>query len=244
MKAIVTYYSAQQNLAVILSLLQAQLVPPEEIIVIDTSPTKSGLDICQKFNSNNVPIKVECARVGVYEAWNRGIDIAGKDSDVVIMNDDLIIPINFIDVLSLVAENSQVYCLVPETPEKSHYKDRIDRKFEFYAKLPEEVADIELTNWMPGFCFMLKKECIRDVGIFDDKHYKVWFGDDDYQARILKTAVKNNVFGIIKINSMFVYHFGGKSYQYQSKDVKRLIDRDRKYYVKKYAEKPKAVVEE
>lgn len=239
MKAIVTYYSAQHNLVAILTLLQAQLVQPEEIIIIDTSPDKSGLEIAQKFTTNSgVPIKVECARVGIYEAWNRGLDLAGE-SDVVIMNDDLIIPINFIDVLGLMATNTNAYCIVPKTPAKDHYMNRVSVKFNFYARLPETSNDIEVVEWMPGFCFYLSKECVKNVGNFDDKHFKCWFGDDDYQTRIKKVANKNTTIPILRINSMFVYHFGGKSYEYQSKAVQKIITRDRKAYAKKHLKKNK-----
>jgi len=69
--------------------------------------------------------------------------------------------------------------------------------------------------------------------MFDSKHYKCWFGDDDYQDRIKKKAKKNNVIPIFRINSLFVYHYGGKSYKYQSKEVQKLIIKDRKAYAKK-----------
>jgi GT2 family glycosyltransferase len=239
MKAIITYYSAEQNLAVMLSLLQAQMVQPFEIILIDTSPNKTGLDVAQKFNANTgCPIKVECARVGINEAWNRGIDLAEGD-DVVIMNDDLLIPINFIDVLGLVAANTNAYAIVPMTPANTHYSNRVDVKFEYFARLPENPSDIEIVGWMPGFCFYLSKECIKEVGLFDDKHFKCWFGDTDYERRIKIEAEKNNVIPILRINSMFVYHYGGKSYEYQSKEVQKIINRDRKSYAKKYPPKNK-----
>lgn len=237
MKAIITYYSAQQNLTALLVLLQAQMVQPEEIIIVDTSPQKTGLEVAQKFTSNSrVPVKVECARVGIYEAWNRGIDLAG-DSDVVIMNDDLLIPLNFIDVLGLVALNVNAYCLVPNTPSREHYKDRVDVQFDYYARLPEKKGDISMANWMPGFCFYLSKKCIKEVGLFDEKHFKCWYGDTDYENRIKKMAQKNKVIPIIKIDSMFVYHYGGKSYKYQTKEVQKIINKDRKSYGKKYNRK-------
>jgi len=244
MKAIITYYNARENLAVLLTQLQAQLVQPEEIIIIDTSPTKSGLEVAQRFNANSgVPVKVECARCGIYEAWNRGIDLAG-DSDVVIMNDDLLIPMNFIDVLGLVALNSPTYCIVPDTPAKEHYKDKVDERFGFYSRLPESVEDLEVVDWMPGFCFMLKKEAIKEIGVFDEKHFKCWFGDDDYQNRLIKAGKKNNVFPILKIKPLRVYHYGGSSYEYKSKEVQRIIDKDRKSYAKKYPKITQKPVEE
>ena len=235
MKTIITYHSAKDNLAVLLTLLQAQMVMPEEIIVIDTSADKSGLEVVQKFTNrkSGVPVKVECSRVGIYTAWNLGIDLAGEDCDVLIMNDDLLVPLNFIDILGLVAMNVKAYAIVPNTPKREHYSSIVDMPFDFYAKMPENGEDIDIVDWMPGFCFYLSKECIKDVGLFDDKHYKCWFGDDDYQNRIKKKALKNNIIPIFRINSMFVYHYGGKSYKYQSKEVKNLIIKDRKNYAKK-----------
>jgi GT2 family glycosyltransferase len=228
-KAIITYHNNDTGLAVTLASLQAQIIPPEEIIVIDTSPTKSGLDICQRYATNSVPIKVECARVGIYEAWNRGIDLAGV-SDVVILNDDLLLPLNFIDILALVRENVPALCIVPQTPNKDHYKDKVDAEFRWYSPLPQSEGDLEAVKWMPGFCFMLTAECVKQVGLFDTK-YKVWFGDDDYQQRILKTA--KGVVPILRINPLQVYHYGGTSYHYKSKEVQRQIDRDRKLFLKR-----------
>lgn len=239
MRAIITYHKDKQHLAVLLTLLQAQMVLPEEIIIIDTSSDKSGLEIARKFSANNeVKIKVECAQVGIYEAWNKGINLA-NGSDVVIMNDDLLIPINFIDVLGLVSINTSAYCIVPNTPKREHYSDKVDVSFPFYARLPETPDDISISDWMPGFCFYLSNKCVQDVGIFDESHFKCWFGDNDYEDRLKKVGKKNNIIPILKINSMFIYHFGGKSYQYQNKEVQSLINKDRKAYAKKHPNKIK-----
>jgi len=151
----------------------------------------------------------------------------------------LILPINFIDVLGLVAANTNAYCIVPMTPKREHYMNRVNTKFDFYARLPETPDDIEVVEWMPGFCFYLSKECIEKVGIFDTKHFKVWFGDEDYQTRIKKVANKNTTIPVLRINSMFVYHYGGKSYKYQTKAVQKIITRDRKAYAKKHKKKNK-----
>ena len=215
-----------------LTLLQAQVTPLEEIIVIDTSPTKTGLEIAQRFTTHIVPVKVECARVGIYEAWNRGIDLAGE-SDVLIMNDDLIVPINLTDIIQLVEDATLAYCIVPATPDKDHYKPYVDMTLGFYATVPEVAGDVVRVKWMPGFCFYLSKQCVKDVGTFDTK-FQVWYGDDDYQARIHKKAEETGNIAIVGVPSTFVYHFGGKSYKYQSKEVQKKINKDRKLFLKKY----------
>lgn len=232
MRAIVTHYSDLNGLTAMLVLLQAQVTPLEEIIVIDTSPTKTGLEIAKRFNTNTIPMKVECASIGIYEAWNRGIELAGE-SDVLIMNDDLIIPINLTDVLQLVEDATHAYCVVPNTPDKSHSKPYVNMSLGFYSQAPETVKDVVLVKWMPGFCYFLSKQCVKDVGNFDIK-YKVWFGDDDYQARIHAKAKETGNIAIVGVPGTFVYHYGGKSYAYQSKEVQKKIAKDRKLFFKKY----------
>lgn len=261
MKAIVTYYSDKTGLAVTLATLQAQTLPPEAIIVIDTSPDKSGLDIARRYNTNTTPVVVECARVGIYEAWNRGIEIA-NGSDVLIMNDDLVFPLNTVAILDLARKNVNAYSFVPVTPGKAHYADRVTLPFLWESPAPVVVDDkneyhfdytrLTRVSWMPGFCFMLTKECIRDVGLFDTR-YEVWYGDDDYQNRLFDQCFKlgKSIIeemekdknskadeflpeAIIQVDDLHVYHFGGTSYKYKSAPVKKKIQKDLKFYKKRW----------
>lgn len=229
---IVPFYSNETGLAVTLATLQAQLVPPKAIIVVDTSDDKSGLKIAQRYNTNTIPVIVEVAKVGIYEAWNRGIDLAGY-SDVLIINDDLLLPMNFIDVLQVSRKAVPGLAYVPTTPPRDHYKPKVDVEFQWYAEVPSNISQFAQTPWMPGFCFMLTKEAIKEAGVFD-LHFKVWFGDDDYQRRLIETANKLNTNGIVVIRTLYAYHFGGTSYQYLDKKVQRRINQDRKSFTRKY----------
>src|SRR5690606_11068683 len=88
---IIPYHSNQTGLTAVLMNLQSQIVTPDRIIIIDTSKDKSGLSIATRYSTNNIPILVECAQVGIYEAWNKGITLA-EDHDVLIINDDVLLP--------------------------------------------------------------------------------------------------------------------------------------------------------
>jgi GT2 family glycosyltransferase len=229
---IITYHSNIQHLVSILNNFQAQLLPPKKIIIIDTSPNKSGLDTAQKFNTGPSEVIVECAKVGIYEAWNRGIDLAGSD-DVFICNDDLILPLNITDVLLIAKVSVQALCYVPVTPPKDHSANFVKGNFYWYAGIPQSMADFAYTDWMPGFCFYLTRKAIEEIGTFDTK-FKVWFGDDDYQSRLLDAGKRNHMYGIVRLETAYVYHYGGKSYRYQTKEVQDLIGQDRDYFAKKY----------
>lgn len=229
---IVTYHSNVSHLVSILINLQSQLVPPKRIIVMDTSVNKSGLDVATRFNTNNCEIIVECAQVGIYEAWNRGIELAGSD-DVIICNDDLLLPINFIDVMCMSADSIDALCFVPVTPPKDHYYDTVALPYTWFAGVPYTFKDFSATNWFCGFCFYLKRSTINEIGTFDTK-FKVWFGDDDYEARLHNHGFEKEKLSIVRLDTCFVYHYGGKSYKYQSEPIQKLIDEDRTYFAEKY----------
>lgn len=229
---IIPFHKNETGLAVLLATLQAQLVPPKAIIVIDTSPTKRGLEIANRYNTNTIPVIVEVAQVGIYEAWNRGIDLAGE-SDVLIINDDVLLPLNFIDVLQVSRKAIPGLAFVPATPPRDHYKPIVDVDFQWYGEVPTKIEQFYQTQWLPGFCFMLTKEAVKKVGTFDTR-FKVWYGDDDYQRRLIETAEKLDTNGIVIITCLYAYHYGGQSYQYLDKKVQRRIAQDRKSFIRKY----------
>jgi len=67
-----------------------------------------------------------------------------------------------------------------------------------------------------------------------DTRFKVWYGDDDYQRRLIETAEKLDTNGIVIITTLYAYHYGGQSYQYLDKKVQRRIAQDRKSFTRKY----------
>jgi GT2 family glycosyltransferase len=231
---IIPFHSNETGLAVTLATLQAQLVPPKAIIVIDTSKDKSGLPIAQRYTTNNVPIVVEVAQVGIYEAWNKGIELAG-DSDVLIINDDLLLPMNFIDVLMVCRQAVPGLAYVPLTPRKDHYQSGVDVDFPWYCPDPRTLTidDFAQTDWLPGFCFLLTKEAVKEVGQFDTR-FQVWYGDDDYQKRLIAKGREMDINPIVLVKSLYAYHYGGTSYKYLDKAVVRKIGKDRRKFTAKY----------
>lgn len=229
MKVIVTHYSDVLGLTATLIMLQSQMELPEEIIVVDTSPNKTGLEVARRFNYNLVPIKVVCQKVQIYQAWNIGLEMAGE-ADVLIINDDLIMPLNLIKKLNYVLDKEKPYCVVPMTVEREFSCPGIDREFKPYSG---EVSWPIERDWMPGFCFALSKECLKQIGRFDE-NFKIWYGDTDYEYRIKMTAKENGIKGILQETNTFVYHFGGKSQKYQDEKILKQIAKDRDYYYKKY----------
>lgn len=236
LSVIVPYHRNQTGLAVTLATLQAQIVPPKAIVVIDTSRNKSGFDIARRYATRGeVPVVVEVApRAGIYEAWNKGLSIVGEE-DTLIINDDLLMPLNFIDILSFSRAAVPALAYAPVTPPREHYRPDVDVDFAWWNEVPSRPEHFSQADWLPGFCFMLTREALSLVGHFDDG-FKVWFGDDDYQERLKAMAKRANLPAIVRINTLYAYHYGGRSYHYQTKTIQAKIDKDRAYFADKYGE--------
>lgn len=237
---IIPYNKNETGLAVLLATLQAQLIPPQKIIIVDTSGNHSGYSIAKRYYTNTVDVVVEYVKgANIYEAWNRGIDLA-KGLDCIIINDDVLVPMNFVDVMYTTGKITKAYCIVPETPSKEHYKKTVDMPYSWWAAVPDlKKQELEAVQWMPGFVYMLTAKCIKEVGVIDNK-FKIWYGDDDYQTRILKRAAEVGGIGIVKVKSAFVYHYGGSSYKYNSNpELMKIINEDKNYYIAKWSKELK-----
>lgn len=229
--AVIPYHSNRDGLVATLIGLQSQVVPPDLIVLIDTSKDKSGLTVARRYSTHDVPIVVENATCTIYEAWNKGIELSGGGADVLFLNDDLLFPQNLIDILLGVTERVPALAIAPLTPPREHSAKVVTEDFAWYSDVD---ARLSLGTWLPGFCFLLRAECIQEVGLFDER-FKVWYGDTDYQRRIEEYVEDTSLVGIARMDSLFVYHYGGSSYNYKDKKIKGQIAKDLSHYEKKYA---------
>lgn len=230
---IIPYHKNIIGLTTSLILLQNQTILPEHIVVIDTSKDKSGVNISQFLYYGNVPITVEYAQVNITKAWNKGIDIAKRfnhNTNYWIINDDLIFPINSIEIFQFAISSQKSICYVPETPDRYHKARVITVDFNSKQDGPFEIIE---TNWMPGFCFLLTKTAINNVGLFDED-LEIWYSDTDYQERVKKYSKDKFPISIGLIKNFYVYHYGGLSYRYTKEEVIEKIAEDRLKFNKKY----------
>lgn len=237
---IITYHNNDTGLAVTIHNLQSQLICPKLIIVVDTSPDRRGLAIADRYNTERTKIVViHKANLPIYSAWNMGIEVATKalpDCHVLILNDDVLLPMNAIDLFDQATKYLNALCFVPITPPATHYSRTVDLPFDHYAQVPVDVKQYSEFSWMPGFCFLLTREAINTVGLFDEQ-FTVWYGDDDYQRR-LKEAEQPDYASIVRIDTLFVFHYGGSTFDYE-KDPKTqaAIMEDKEKFVTKYPQK-------
>ncbi|MFA5300338.1 MAG: hypothetical protein WC389_19310 [Lutibacter sp.] len=227
--AIIPYHKNELGLVSVLINLQAQARPHDltTVIIVDTSENQKGKEIAQRYLSRS-PINayVVVKPLHIYQSWNEGIKLA-ENMDCLIINDDILMPNNFLQNLSrsrFLCPKS--LCFVPRTPVMSYVGTYPPSCFSWQSVPVIYPSQLKPTGWMPGFVFYLTAECIKKVGLFDEKML-VWYGDNDYGRRIKQQ-------GEITMLPDYVYHYGNQSYNYFDPVIKKQIYRDREYYLEKW----------
>ena len=207
-----------------------------EIILIDNGSndgTKSWLDTRKDIIAIKNPIVS-----GLAAAWNLGIKraIADNCDFILVLNNDLILSVNTIDNLVKRFENGDII-MVTGTNDQSI-------SIEEMSKLEKVYDENEPINPHPDFsCFMINKNFIEKVGLFDENFLVAYFEDNAMHADIAMLGFGNEA---IAITSATYYHLASqtiKNNPHLIPIIENAFKHNRAYFIEKYGCEPKGDIE-
>ncbi|MBI4743224.1 MAG: glycosyltransferase [Actinobacteria bacterium] len=138
---------------------------------------------------------------GVAPAWNQGIRASAGDY-IAILNNDIIVPPKWLEnLISVLEKNPEIYYASPLYERLEMAPDYEKRAAELAEKEPEIGPDHFI-----GFCFVMKRQTIREIGLFDEQFEMGWYEDTDYQARLKKAGHPP-----VGISNVLIHHFESKT---------------------------------
>lgn len=155
-----------------------------ELIIID-----DGSTLDTSWFKKNADVYKRHKNKGVAPSWNDGIKLS-KGKYIVVINDDIVVPEGWLDDLVLTFEIIKNAGVVG--PAVEH--------------LPNGIGIEENHVWFPGSCFMLPRETIDKVGLFDEDFAPFYFEDTEYWTRILKSGLK-----MARNYNVFIKHKEGQT---------------------------------
>ena len=175
--------------------------------------------------------------LGVSAGWNQGLDIASGEY-YLILNNDVIVPPNAVENLVRTSMNfPNAGIVAPRTNSIAGPQKIIDFKSNTKNEIVNELVQYQNANdlsaWefhrIKGFCMLIPKHVMLDVGYFDERFGKGNFEDDDYSVRVWYSGYT----GMVSDDSAF-YHYGSVSFGQDDTDWNALMKTNHKKFEEKW----------
>ena len=213
-----------------------QFTRPEEyeIIVVDNCSTdetvawlKQQKDIRAIFNNENKGFPVGC---------NQGVKIA-RGSEILLLNNDTIVTPNWLNNLKrALYSDASIGAVGPVTNYATNYQ-AIQVAYKTAAELLQFAAQHNIsdeTKWeekikLVGFCMMIKRSVVEQIGLLDERFTPGHFEDDDYSFRILNAGYK-----LLLCQDTFIHHAGSVSFKEKPEAFRDTVNRNADKFKEKW----------
>lgn len=210
---------------------------PYHIIIVDDGSAQATKEYLEKFVVDK-PITLirNDIATGYTKAANTGMRASNSDF-VVLLNSDTIVPPQWLDRLVQCANSSEKIGMtgpLSNTASWQSVPQIVNDKGDWADNpLPEnwsvndfahEVARVSARTYprvgfLNGFCLLIKRELIEDIGLFDEETFARGYGEEnDYALRTTE-----NGWQLAIADDCYVYHAQSKSYSHERrKELARL----------------------
>ena len=206
-----------------------------EIVVVDNASEdgilewlKEQQDIVLIANSENVGFPIAC---------NQGINAAKRDNDIFLLNNDTVVPLNAIFWLRMgLYESDSVGATGSVSNHVTNYQ-RVDVNY----KTVEEYINWAYTNnvlslnpyekklFLIGFALMMKRTVLDKIGLLDEQFSPGNYEDNDIGFRINEAGYQ-----VLLCRNSFILHYGHTSFKKDPESFKKLLQRNKEYFIKKW----------
>lgn len=230
---IVLTWNQQQLIKAFIESLLSNTFLPFRLIIIDNASVDGTRDHLSYLKDNdNCQFKIvfNSENKGFVRGMNQGIEISNAPY-VCLANNDLIFTKGWLDeIISVFECNNRIGLINPNSNNLGAYpRNRIS--LQDYAKyLREKYHNLFVeTPFCIGFCMVIKRDLINNVGGLSDEFYPIFFEDTDYSMKALKAGF---LIGMAK--GSYVWHKEHASFKQMGKKRQEYFDTNRMYFFKKW----------
>lgn len=198
------------------------------IIVDDKSSDPDAVKFLGAIKDENVKVIRNETNLGWVGSVNRGI----KESTaqyLCIMNNDTLVTDGWLAEMVAIAEKSPDIGLVNpewEKPDNISADDYARRRKKFSGDFIE-------TDWVRGFCFLVKRKLIDKIGGLDEAYSPGYYDDCDYSVRAIGAG-----FRPVRAKASYVYHYrnGTHASTLKKEGMNSLLAKHKKLFYERWGE--------
>jgi FkbM family methyltransferase len=213
---------------------------PYELIFVDNASTDGTPDYLRSLG--NVICILNPENRGFPAAANQGLKVAGG-RQILLLNNDTVVTTGWLRrLLWALHSDPQVglvgpcsNCVSGEQEVPAGYDDieGLDNFAWEWGKAQD--ARRTQTDRLVGFCLLLRRELVEQIGLLDERFGIGCFEDDDYCLRAAQAGYR-----AVIARDAFVHHFGGRTFMGSGIDFAALMQRNQALFRAKWEQQAEA----
>ena len=234
---ILTYNQLKYTKLCVESIRNNNLLGTYEIIVVDNNSTDGTVEWLKSKRDKDFKIILNEENKGFPKGCNQGIEIANKDNNIMLLNNDTVIMPNSIFNLRMGLYSKEKIGATGSVSNKvTYYQELVLNfdKFEEYIQFAE-LNNIPDDNYyeerlkLIGFAMLINRNALDKVKGLDERFTPGNYEDDDISYRIVKEGYK-----ILLCRDSYIHHFGSVSFKKDIKKFSELLNKNRKKFCDKW----------
>ncbi len=218
---ILSYNSPKLMKTTLDSVISQSNYPNLEIIVVDNNSNQETINLLEKYS--NIKLILNKTNYGFAKGNNIGMK-ASTGEYIILLNNDVIVTPGWISRLLFYCQKDNVGLVGPVTNNIGN-EAKINYDLNNYRNYTVNHwgKTLEVNN-IAAFCVMMSRQVYKRVGELDERFGRGMFEDDDYCYRIKKLGLK-----ILIADDIFIYHYGGASFNPLPEYQKLFIENKSKF---------------
>lgn len=206
-----------------------------ELIFVDNASDDGTREWLQA--QKDIKLVLNDENLGFPKGCNQGIELATGDN-ILLLNNDTIVTENWLDNLITCLYSADDIGAVGPVSNNAAYYSTIPTEYTNVSEMQEFAKSYNKSNssmWeqrvkLIGFCMLIKKSIVDQIGLLDERFTPGNYEDDDYSYRIQLMGYK-----LMICKDTFIHHYGSVSFSENKQiDHSKLLYLNNKKFSKKW----------
>ena len=206
-----------------------------EIIVVDNASTDDTVAYLKE--QKNIKTIFNSENVGFPKGCNMGIQLASKDNDILLLNNDTIVTTNWLKNLKICLESDEKIGAVGAISNNNDNLQGCDFTYDNFEDMQILAAKNNISDpkkWerkvcLIGYCMLIKRSVLDQLGGLDEKYSPGYIEDNDLSLRIINLG-----YDLMLCHDAFIHHYLGTAFRKDQEKFNQLILKNRAYFEQKW----------
>ncbi len=206
-----------------------------ELVVVDNASTDGAAEWLKE--QKDIVLTCNTENKGFARGCNQGIKMASPDNDIMLLNNDTIVPPNALFWLRMgLYERETVGAVGPLTncaANNQMLMQQFETKEEYFELarslcIPQP-GPYENKVWLVGFAMLIKRRALDDVGLLDSRYEWGNYEDNDYGMKLSAAGYE-----LLLCYNSYIYHYGSLNMGKDKDKYAHYIEENKQKFIEKW----------